>query len=230
MGVDVVTTPPPAPGTMLQLLLPNQPHPTVTELVDECGWAFLVDTAQLPLAQYPEGSRFAVEWVTERGRHQIPVRLDLRSDDDRRWCFLVSTADATTVDQRRFPRGGGGELGTLRRTPQVPGVELTVVDMSECSVRAAVDRSRAARVGAGERYNLQLSLGDRSVNLVGTVLRVQDHGHPHQVDVVLLFQPDVAQAELLRTYIAQHSSGQTVDISGEPPITALSTSGWLKRL
>jgi hypothetical protein len=110
------------------------------------------------------------------------------------------TGQSRIEQNRRFVRGGGGEPIRIRRTltDQDPTVQGRVVDLSERSVRCRVS---GLEIKAGDPVDSWIALDDDAIEVSGSVLRVVDKPEDKAHGIVVVFEPDEAQATVIRRYV-----------------------------
>ena len=156
----------------------------------------------LLIGDLPElGRKVTVRWPAgPRGRYALPAKVvELHHEQVATWDVEIS-GEAEIEQNRRFVRGGGGEQLRVRRNlaPEDPWVDSIVVDISERSIRG---RFRDPAIRAGDPVEATFVLDDEVIEVTGSVLRVIDQPEPHISDVVLIFEPDEAQATAIRRYV-----------------------------
>jgi hypothetical protein len=77
-------------------------------------------------------------------------------------------------------------------------VDARIVDVSERSVRG---RFTKLDVKAGDPVDVRIVLDDDVIEVSGSVLRVIEQPEPHVADVVVVYEPDEAQATAIRRYV-----------------------------
>ena len=100
---------------------------------------------------------------------------------------------------RRFVRGGGGELIELWPAEEPAGViRGVVVDLAEASVRA---RFSHVSVADGDEVGIRLTLDPEAVEVTGRVLRKRTDQAEDVVEVIALYEPEEATAQVIRRYV-----------------------------
>jgi hypothetical protein len=158
--------------------------------------------ARLLVSDLPAvGTEVTVRWSAgARGRLAAPSRVvSVRNGTLSTWVVEI-TGPVQVEQNRRFVRGGGGEVLDLeRRGATGPGpVRGRVVDVSERSVRG---RFTAIEIKAGDAAGIRMVLDDQVLDLSGSVLRVIENSDSPDVDVVAIFEPDEAEATAIRRYV-----------------------------
>jgi c-di-GMP-binding flagellar brake protein YcgR len=149
------------------------------------------------------GTQVSVHWAAPRGLHVVATELvDIEHAHVGLWHLSVLT-NVTVFQRRRFVRAAVPAQVTL--VPQVAGLTPVVTgslsDLSEGSLRARVDDAGALAVGG--RVNVQLVIGGTSVAATGTTLCLRSAGTARQLDVVVVFDDEPAQAEVIRRAVIQ---------------------------
>lgn len=162
----------------------------------------VVAPLNLLVSDVPEiGRQLTVRWSAgRRGRYAAPAKLvETRHEQVSTWDVEI-TGPAEIEQNRRYVRGGGGELVRLRLalTPDDPPLDGRVVDVSERSVRS---RLRNPPFRTGDPVEVRMELDDEVIEVEGSVLRVIEQPEPHVADVVVLYEPEEAQATVIRRYV-----------------------------
>jgi hypothetical protein len=161
----------------------------------------------LLISDLPEvGRMLTVRWPAGvRGRHAAPAKItEVHHDRVATWEVQV-TGPPVIEQNRRYVRGGGGEPMRLQRmlSPDDPVVDARVVDISERSARG---RFKDLKIRAGDPVSARIVLDDDVIDVTGTVLRVIEQPEPKVVDVVIVYDPDEAQATAIRRYVLRQQT------------------------
>jgi hypothetical protein len=141
----------------------------------------------------PDDALVTLRWSAgPRGRWAVTA-IVLRVSEQTVWLKLV---DSPAIEQvRRFARAGGGERVWVRKPGTDVEVPGSVQDLSEQGIRARFEGKQAR---PGQPVHIRLQLDDDTIELTGTVLDSRVH---HEVEIVITFEPDEAQAQLIRRYV-----------------------------
>jgi hypothetical protein len=156
----------------------------------------------LLVADVPDiGRQLTLKWPAgARGRFYAPVEVvEVHHRHVATWEVKI-TGQLGIEQNRRYVRGGGGETIRMRRTltPEDPPVEGRVVDLSERSVRGHVGGFDGK---AGDPVVSRMVLDDDVIEVEGNILRVIDASEHRGAGVVVVFEPDEAQATVIRRYV-----------------------------
>lgn len=156
----------------------------------------------LLVSDVPEiGRRMTVRWSAgRRGRYAAPAKIvKIRHEQVATWDVEI-TGPPDIEQNRQYVRGGGGEPIRLRSTltPAEPPVDSRVVDISERSVRG---RFKKVSFGPGDPVEVRVELENEVIEVEGTVLRLIAQPEPYVVDVIVLYEPEEAQATVIRRYV-----------------------------
>jgi PilZ domain-containing protein len=115
----------------------------------------------------------------------------------RRWVRVALTGPITVTEV----------VDEARTLP--PGVEHgELLDISEVALRCVIPAGAIWASRRNARVSLSFALPDQQLELVGRVLTSRiPAGTPNRREVVAQFEPDPAQTEALRRYVAGHRSG-----------------------
>ncbi len=154
-----------------------------------------------------DGTELKVFWTGIRARYVLPVQMVGQTrDNPPRW-HLRALGEPVRQTRRNFVRGGGGGPAEIVPTTTGEGESSTsellrgkVVDISEGGVRC---RLQQASLTPGDPVVVRVQLGERSLEIAGTIISTRPDQDQSGVDVVVTYQPPEPDAQAIRRYVFQ---------------------------
>jgi len=148
------------------------------------------------------GDVFELAWADRKARHLVSVRLAaLTKERPCRWLVEVD-GEARRDNRRNFMRAGGGGEQVRMARPEVEDAAPVLgrlIDVSEAGIRCWL---ASCDFTPGEFVQIQATLRDNSLGLVGQVLSVRQPGASGKgADLVVTYQVDEASAQVIRRYV-----------------------------
>ncbi|MBI1758548.1 MAG: PilZ domain-containing protein [Actinobacteria bacterium] len=141
-----------------------------------------------------------LRWVGRRGRFTAPGRF-VAAESDGRAIWKVEALGTVEVEQgRQVSRAPANGLVHLGPAEPTVGVVLRgrLVDISEGGMRCQL---AGGGVDPGQQVSVRLVLEERLLAVRGTVVRMEAGAVEGGVEVAVAFEPDEAQAQLIRRYV-----------------------------
>ena len=158
-------------------------------------------TLSAPLVAVPDvGETVTLRWsAAPRGRYALPCAV---TGIDENRLEVEARGEPLVEQQRHFVRGGGGEQVIMHRTG-FPSANGWIRDISENSMRAHFE---GTNVRDEETLRLRIELGSEILEVLAIATRVealpqQVPPGPMSVELVALFEPNEAQARVIRRYV-----------------------------
>jgi len=158
-------------------------------------------TLSAPLVAVPDvGETVTLRWsAAPRGRYALPCAVTA-VDENR--LEVEAHAEPLVEQQRHYVRGGGGEQVIMHRTG-FPSANGWIRDISEHSMRAHFE---GTNVRDEENLRLRIELGSEILEVRAIATRVealpqQVPPGPMSVELVAIFEPNEAQARVIRRYV-----------------------------
>jgi len=158
-------------------------------------------TLSAPLIAVPGvGETVTLRWsAAPRGRYALSCAV---TEVDENRLAVEARGEPLVEQQRHYVRGGGGEQVIMHRTG-FPSANGWIRDISEHSMRAHFE---GTNVRDEESLRLRIELGSEILEVLATATRVealpqQVPPGPMSVELVAVFEPNEAQARVIRRYV-----------------------------
>jgi hypothetical protein len=189
----------PSAGTLVELTTSDEAPLSGVRVV---AAADSVVTLSMALAAVPAvGAPVLLRWAAgPRGRYVLTGTV-LAVDENR---IDVAAGSAPALEQNRnFVRGGGGEQVLLRRPGSADALGW-IRDLSEQGIRA---HFAGAELAEGDELRLRIQLDADTVEVTAVAAKVASlrqsvpRRGPLSVELIAVFTPDEAQAQVIRRYV-----------------------------
>lgn len=150
------------------------------------------------------GTDLLVTWGTERGIAVVPVRLIASYAEGHLRLWSMAPLGAGWVEQRRrfvrVPASGVATLTPLAEESEGP-VKVILLDVSEGALRCTVDVAAAADLGYDDGVTAGFRFGEGEFAIPARVAFRRPNARPGKVDLVVIFDEPVKDADSLRKQI-----------------------------
>jgi len=150
------------------------------------------------------GATMTLRWPgSSGGRIRVRGRVsNIRVNTDGCW-ELEFTGTPELEQERAYVRGGGGgeKIEVRQSVPGAPIYTGFVVDVGERGVRARF--KHLVELMPGELLQLGIDLDTQKMELPAKVLRMIAHPASSAVDLVATFEPNEADATIIRRHVLQ---------------------------